>query len=280
MTQATNDPMWLTELEQAYDAIRDRIPFTPKVGVVLGSGLGLLADFLTIEGSIPYGEIPNFPVSTVSGHAGRFLFAHTGSGTPLVLMQGRVHYYEGYSMQQVVMPLRLMKRMGIETVFLSNAAGGANRSFAPGDLMILTDHIASFVPSPLIGPNAESLGVRFPDMTCVYDIGLRKLAKEKAEEYEMTLREGVYMQLSGPQYETPAEIRMAMALGADAVGMSTAVEALTARHMGLRVFGISLITNMASGLGNGNLSHEEVKQCADEAGEKFSRLILGMLEEI
>ncbi|MBO4391023.1 MAG: purine-nucleoside phosphorylase [Lachnospiraceae bacterium] len=273
-----SDTKVMKDLEQAFEAIRSKIPFTPKVGVILGSGLGLLADRLNIEAKIPYSEIPGFPVSTVSGHAGQFLFAHTEGGTPVVLMQGRVHYYEGYNMQQVVMPLRLMKMMGIETVYLSNAAGGANRSFVPGDLMIITDHIASFVPSPLNGPNSEELGVRFPDMTAVYDQHLRKVAKELAEEMNVNLKEGVYIQLPGPQYETPAEIRMVMALGADAVGMSTACEAIAARHMGLRVFGISLITNLASGLGNGTLSHEEVKECADRAGEVFSRLILGMLE--
>lgn len=257
-----------------YERIRERIPFVPKLALVLGSGLGGFAEngAVKIKAEIPYADIPDFPVSTVSGHAGRFLFAEI-DGTPVVMMQGRVHYYEGYSMQDVVLPIRLMGKMGAEILILTNAAGGANREFCAGDFMMITDHIASFVPSPLIGKNDERFGTRFPDMSEVYDKRLRAKLAAAAQRLDIPLRQGVYLQLSGPAYETPAEVAMCIRLGADAIGMSTACEAVAARHMGMRVCGISLITNPACGLAPEPLSHEEVQKTAELAKQRFAVLI-------
>lgn len=257
---------------EAFDYIRSITDYRPQIGLVLGSGLGDFAGRLKTECVIDYSDIPGFPVSTVSGHAGRFIFGELG-GRRLVCMQGRVHYYEGYKASEAVLPIRLMKLLGADTVILTNAAGGINTSFNPGDLMIIDDHISSFVPSPLIGPNEEELGTRFPDMSCVYDRELIELARECADDVDTALKEGVYIQLSGPNYETPAEIRMCRMLGADAVGMSTAIEAMAAHHAGMRVFGMSLITNMAAGILNIPLSHEEVKIAADAASERFGRFL-------
>jgi purine-nucleoside phosphorylase len=267
------------ELEMAFTAIRDRIPFKPELAIVLGSGLGKFADRLEIAAQIPYRDIPGFPVSTVAGHAGTFLFG-TLHGKRIVCMQGRVHYYEGYSMKQVVMPVRLMRMMGAEKLLLTNAAGGINRSFTPGDLMCITDHISDFVPSPLIGENVEELGTRFPDMSRVYDEELSGKLRDVAKENQIKLQEGIYIQLSGPNYETPAEIRMCGMLGADAVGMSTVVEAMAARHAGMRVCGISLITNMASGISAGTLSHTEVQETADAAAQRFEALLEGFVQRM
>lgn len=266
----------MTEVEQKIEScfreIQERMPFAPRVAIVLGSGLGEFAEELGSEAEIGYGEIPGFPVSTVAGHKGRFVFGHVRE-TPVVVMQGRVHYYEGYSMSDVVLPIRLMRRMGAETLVLTNASGGLRNEFRPGDLMLITDQISSFVPSPLIGPNAGSLGTRFPDMSTVYDVGLSCVIRESAEACGISLREGVYLQTTGPQYETPAEVRMYRQLGADAVGMSTAVEAVAAVHCGFRVCGLSCITNAASGITEKKLSHEEVSRAADEAAPRFRSLL-------
>lgn len=259
-------------LEKAYEYVSKRAGITPEVGIVLGSGLGDFAERAKITSEIPYTDIPGFPHSTVEGHKGCFLFGEVGK-TPVVIMQGRVHYYEGYPMEEVVMPARIMGLMGIKTLLLTNAAGGVNKNFRAGDLMLITDHISAFVPNPLIGRNISKLGTRFPDMSEVYDSELRAKILSCAKELGTDLREGVYCQLTGPSYETPAEIKMLTLLGADAVGMSTAVEAIAARHMGVRVCGISLITNMAAGISEVPLSHEEVKQAADAAGEKIGALV-------
>lgn len=267
------------ELKHMLSAIQGRIPFTPELALILGSGLGRFAERLEVSAEIPYEDIPGFPVSTVPGHAGKFVFG-TLHGKRIVCMRGRVHYYEGYSIQQVVMPVRLMRLMGAKLLILTNAAGGINQEFVPGDLMCITDHISDFVPSPLIGENVEELGTRFPDMSRIYDRELCEKLHEAAKEQELLLREGVYIQLTGPNYETPAEIRMCSRIGADAVGMSTVVEAMAARHAGMRVSGISLITNMASGISKTELSHKEVQETADAAARRFESLMEGFIRLI
>lgn len=258
------------------EEIRKRTDFRPQVGIVLGSGLGGYADNMEISCEIPYREIPGFPVSTVQGHDGKFLFGYV-KNTPVILMKGRVHYYEGYPMEDVVLPVRLMGLLGADTVILTNAAGGINRMFQAGDLMLITDHISIAVPNPLRGENIDELGTRFPDMSHVYDPELQEAAKKTAARQGISLREGIYVQCSGPSYETPAEIRMLGALGADAVGMSTVCEAIAARHMGMKVCGISCITNMAAGILDQPLDHREVQKSADQAKEKFENLITGLV---
>ncbi|MCI1328359.1 MAG: purine-nucleoside phosphorylase [Lachnospiraceae bacterium] len=267
-------------LNRCFEEIRGRIPCTPEVALVLGSGLGSFAeDHMETDAVIPFGGIGSFPTSTVEGHRGRFVFGRVGE-IRVVAMQGRVHYYEGYSMEDVVLPIRLMRRMGAERLILTNAAGGLNTDFEPGSLMMITDQIASFVPSPLIGPNPDSLGVRFPDMSSVYDETYMEILRRTAKEKGIPLREGVYIQLTGPNYETPAEVRMCRALGADAVGMSTACEAVAARHCGFRILGVSCITNLASGLSGKPLSHEEVQLGADAASARFAELIGSAIRNI
>ncbi len=262
------------KLTGCYESIRGKLPFVPQTALVLGSGLGGYAESgnIRVERTLDYQDIQGFPRSTVEGHKGRFVFGYVEE-VPVVCMQGRVHYYEGYAMSDVVLPVRLMRLMGAETLFLTNAAGGINQDYRPGDLMLIRDHISSLVPSPLIGPNLDSLGPRFCDMTDTYDAEYRAIMKETAEKADIPLQEGVYIQFSGPQYETPAEIRMARALGADAAGMSTVCEAIAAHHAGMRICGISCITNMAAGVTGEKLSHEEVQETADRAAERFQRLI-------
>jgi purine-nucleoside phosphorylase len=265
------------KLTRCLEVVRSRTDFVPAVALVLGSGLGDFAETSVREvASIPYHEIEGFPVSTVEGHKGRFVFGFV-EDVPVVIMQGRVHYYEGYSMQDVVLPIRLMGLMGAKVLFLTNAAGGINFDFSPGDFMLITDQISSFVPSPLIGPNEGRLGTRFPDMSAIYDKALQDLIRSVAAEQGVSLREGVYIQLTGPQFETPAEIRLFRSLGADAVGMSTACETIAARHMGLRVCGISCITNLACGMSDTPLSHEEVKEAGDKAAPVFKKLVAGCI---
>ncbi len=266
-------------LQLCYQQIKERIPLKPKVALILGSGLGDFADRIEIKGEIPYQDIKGFPVSTVVGHKGRFVFGYVGE-VPVVVMQGRVHYYEGYSMEEVVMPVRLMKLMGAEILFLTNAAGGINKSFQPGDFMMITDHIAEFIPSPLIGENLEEFGVRFPDMSNVYDRALQEHIKECAVNLNIPIQQGVYIQFTGPAYETPAEIRMSKMLGADAVGMSTACEAVAANHMGMQICGISCISNMASGISETPLSHKEVQETADRVAEEFKKLVWNSIETL
>ena len=265
------------KLMTCYQQCRERIHIVPKVALVLGSGLGALADEIEIVDTVPYSELEGFPLSTVAGHKGRFVFGYMGT-VPVVIMQGRVHYYEGYAMSDVVMPIRLMKLLGAEILFLTNAAGGINRTFSPGTLMMLTDQISSFVPSPLIGTNIEELGVRFPDMSQIYAKELQEKLKQKAEELEIPLKQGVYIQFTGPAYESPAEVRMAALLGADACGMSTACEAVAANHMGMKICGISCITNMACGITGTPLSHEEVQETADRVAKQFKQLVRESIE--
>ena len=267
------------KLRKGYEYIRSVTDFVPEAALVLGSGLGMFGEQIEVCKEVSYADIPGFPVSTVPGHAGRYLFGYV-DGLPVVVMQGRVHYYEGYNMKDVVMPVRLMGMLGAKKLILTNAAGGINQEFAAGTLMMLTDHISTFVPSPLIGKNMDFLGTRFPDMTEVYDKKLRELLINTAEKCGITLRSGVYLQVSGPQFETPQEIRMFATLGADAVGMSTVCEAIAARHMGLRVCAVSCITNMAAGLSSELLSHEDVQQTADRVGADFCKLIREFVGEL
>lgn len=254
------------------NAVKSKVKFQPEVALILGSGLGDYAKEMQVEESIEYSEIEGFPVSTVAGHQGRFLLGYV-EGVPVVAMQGRVHFYEGYPMSDVVLPVRLMGLLGAKTVILTNAAGGVNFNFQPGDLMMITDQITTAVPSPLIGANLDELGPRFPDMSEVYDKGLREIIKQAARNVKVSIQSGVYMQFTGPSYETPAEIRMCRALGADAAGMSTACEAMAARHMGLKVCGISCITNMAAGMSNQPLNHKEVQETADRVAKEFKALV-------
>ena len=260
------------KLTDCYESVKGELPFKPKVALVLGSGLGDYVKKMKVEKIISYHDIDGFPVSTVQGHKGQFVFGYVGN-VPIVAMQGRVHYYEGYSMTDVVLPIRLMRLMGAEVLFLTNASGGVNYDYEPGDFMLIQDQIASFVPSPLIGTNIDELGARFPDMSEIYDEDLRKLIRYTASDLQLTLREGTYLQLTGPQYESPAEIRMYRLLGADAVGMSTACEAMAARHMGLEVCGISCITNMAAGISKEELNHKEVQETANRVAKSFKELI-------
>ena len=267
------------KLEKCYEYYRSVTGFMPKVGLILGSGLGGYAKNMKVVKEIPYGDIPGFPVSTVQGHDGRFMLGYIGD-VPAVVMKGRVHYYEGYPMEDVVLPTRLMKRMGIEVLFLTNAAGGINRGFRVGDFMMITDQISSFVPSPLIGENVSELGDRFPDMTHIYDEELQGWIEETAREEDIPLQKGVYLQTTGPNFESPVEIRMYSLLGADAVGMSTACEAIAARHAGVRVCGISCISNMASGISEEELSHLDVQAIADQRSGEFERIVTKSIEKI
>ena len=254
------------------NAVKSRISFKPEVALILGSGLGDYAKEMDVVETLEYSEIEGFPVSTVAGHQGRFLFGYV-KDVPVVAMQGRVHYYEGYEMSDVVLPTRLMGLLGAKTIILTNAAGGVNYNFRPGDLMMITDHITTTVPSPLIGPNLEELGPRFPDMSEVYNKELREIIREAAKNVKVSIQQGVYMQLTGPNYETPAEIRMCRTMGGDAAGMSTACEAMAANHMGMDVCGISCITNMAAGMSAQPLDHKEVQETADRVAADFKKLV-------
>ena len=248
------------------------VNFQPEIGLILGSGLGFFADDrIEVEGRLPYVEIEGFPVSTVPGHTGQFVYGWL-HGKRVLCMQGRFHYYEGYSMAQLTLPIRLMHSVGIQTLIVTNAAGGINRDYTPGDFMLLSDHINFLGTNPLIGDRSEH-GVRFPDMSAVYDPELRSQLKAWATTNGQDLKEGVYLAATGPSFETPAEIRAFAALGADAVGMSTVPEAIVARKLGLRVLGISCITNAAAGISNNPLSHEEVSETADRVRPEFAGLL-------
>lgn len=259
-------------LKECYDSVCEQVDFKPKAALVLGSGLGAFAEEIEIYSILDYRDIKGFPVSTVSGHKGRFVFGYVDS-VPVVVMQGRVHYYEGYSMEEVVLPIRLMRQLGAKILLLTNAAGGINEAYRPGDFMVIRDQITSFVPSPLIGPNLHPLGPRFCDMTRVYDPDFLKIVKEISRELEIPVKEGVYLQLTGPEFETPATIRMCRSLGADAVGMSTGCEAVAANHMGMKICGISCISNMGAGMTDNVLSNEEVYETASGVSRQFKQLI-------
>ncbi|MFC0271512.1 purine-nucleoside phosphorylase [Metabacillus herbersteinensis] len=266
-------------MEQAAKYLQTKYKQTPKIGLILGSGLGVLADEIENPVKIPYNEIPNFPVSTVEGHAGQLVFG-TLMGTEVVAMQGRFHFYEGYGLDKVTFPVRVMKEIGVETLIVTNAAGGINESFEPGDLMILSDHINNMGQNPLIGPNDPKLGVRFPDMTQAYDRELREIAKNVAAELSIPVREGVYVANTGPTYETPAEIRALRTLGGDAVGMSTVPEVIVARHANLKVLGLSCISNMAAGILDQPLSHDEVIETTEKVKANFLNLVKNIVENI
>lgn len=248
------------------------IDFVPEIALVLGSGLGDYADDIQVVAEIDYHEMEGFPVSTVAGHQGKCILGYVNE-VPVVCMKGRVHYYEGYPISDVVLPIRLMKLMGAQVLFLTNASGGINTCFKAGDFMMIKDQISSFVPSPLIGPNAEELGVRFPDMSQIYDADLQQILRKTAALKDIPLQEGVYIQLTGPNYESPAEVRMCRTLGADAVGMSTACEAVAANHMGMKICGISCISNMACGITANPLTHQEVQETADRVAPLFKKLV-------
>lgn len=267
------------KLQGCYQSIREKIDFQPRIALVLGSGLGDYADSIRIHSTIGYHEIAGFPVSTVAGHKGRFVFGYVEE-VPVVIMQGRVHYYEGYDMSDVVLPIRLMKLMGAEVLFLTNAAGGLNYDYQAGDFMMITDQISSFVPSPLIGPNPEELGLRFSDMSEIYDLKLQEAIRTSAREAGIKLQEGVYIQLTGPNYESPSEVKMCRILGADAVGMSTACEAIAANHMEMKICGISCISNLACGMTLKPLSHQEVQETSNRVAPLFKQLLTSSIIEI
>jgi purine-nucleoside phosphorylase len=267
------------KIEEAAAFIERRLAVKPRVGLILGSGLGVLADEVEQPLIIPYAEIPHFPQSTVAGHAGRLVIG-TLNGTPVIAMQGRFHYYEGYSMSVITFPVYVMKRLGVETLIVTNAAGGMNRAFQPGDLMLITDHINLMGDNPLIGPNLDEVGPRFPDMSRAYTPELIRLAEQKAKELGISLQKGVYCAISGPTYETPAELIMLARLGADAVGMSTVPEVIVASHAGLRVLGISCITDMAIGEELEPLTHEQVVEVANRARPKLISLVKSLIGEV
>jgi purine-nucleoside phosphorylase len=251
--------------------------FKPEMGLILGSGLGFFADDrIEVVGRLPYGDIEGFPVSTVPGHAGQFVYG-TLEGKRVICMQGRFHFYEGYSMTELTLPIRLMHAMGVQTLFVTNAAGGINRDYVPGDFMMLSDHINFLGTNPLIGWQGDE-GVRFPDMTSVYDRALRAKVREWAKSKQVKLKEGVYLATTGPSFETPAEIRAFASLGADAVGMSTVPEAIVARKFGMRVLGISCITNAAAGISKTELTHEEVSETADRVRPQFADLLAAAVQ--
>ena len=253
--------------------------FMPKLGIILGSGLGAFADSLERPISIDYRELPDFPTSSVHGHAGRLVLGFRGA-TPIVAMQGRVHYYEGYAPWQVAFPARVLGRLGVKHLTVTNAAGGINLGFKVGDLMAITDHLNLSGFNPLVGKNVEALGPRFPDMSTAYTPAALEVLRGAAKAEGVSLREGVYVSLSGPSYETPAEIRMLRAMGADLAGMSTVPEVIAARHMGARVLGISCVTNLAAGIGHERLSHDEVTLTAGRVRQSFLSLVSGILTRL
>lgn len=266
----------LEKIKRTSEFIRSRVGFEPEVGIILGTGLGGLTESIEIHASIDYADIPGFPVSTVQGHKGRLIFGMLG-GKKVVAMQGRFHYYEGWTPQEVVFPVRVMKFLGIKTLFVSNASGGINTTFRTGDLMIITDHI-NLIPNPLVGKNYEELGPRFPDMHDVYDKGLIARATAIAEAEGIKLQYGVYVGGTGPTFETQAEYRYFKAIGGDAAGMSTTPEVIAARHMGLPVFAVSIITNC--GLSDEKGDHEDVQRQGAKAEKKMTRLFIEMIKQL
>lgn len=268
----------LETIKQTAEYLNQRTGLTPQIGIILGSGLGGLVDDIEILHKIPYTEIPNFPVSTVEGHSGNLIYGNLG-GKLVLAMQGRFHFYEGYAMQQVVFPVRVMKFLGIETLIVSNAAGGMNPNFAIGDLMLINDHLNQ-QPNPLIGPNIKELGPRFPDMSEPYDLSLIKKAEAVAASIGIPVQKGVYLSVTGPTFETPAEYRWFWRIGADAVGMSTVPEVIVARHMGIRCFAVSVITDLGVEGHVEKVSHEEVLKAANIASGKLTKLIGAFVAEL
>lgn len=268
-----------TKIKVATDYILEKSKYKPELALILGSGLGAIADTIVEAEYYNYSDIPGFPVSTVEGHAGRLVIGKL-KGKVVVAMQGRFHYYEGYNMQEVTFPVRVMKLLGCEKLIVTNAAGAVNANYKPGDLMIITDHINLSGANPLVGRNLSEFGTRFPDMSDAYDKSLRIEVKKIASELGMELREGVYAMFSGPTYETPAEIRMARTMGADAVGMSTVPEVIIAKHSGLQVVGISCMTNMAAGILDQPLNHEEVMETSEKVRKDFIKLMTNIIENL
>jgi len=264
-------------IDEAVSFVRSKTSLQPRVGVILGSGLGNVVDALEIETAIPYSEIPGAKASTVVGHQGRMILARVNQ-TPVVVMQGRIHFYEGHEMPEVMFLSRVIGRLGVRQLIVTNAAGGINTKFQAGDLMLISDHINLMGMNPLRGPNVDELGVRFPDMSEAYPASLREQAKEVARSLGQLVQEGIYLALSGPSYETPAEIRAFRTLGADAVGMSTVPEVIAMSQMGIPVLGISCITNMAAGILNQKLTHQEVMETTARVQNDFTALVLGCLE--
>ncbi len=269
----------MEKIKEAVDHIKNIYSQQPSVGIVLGSGLGSFTKEISIEKEIHYADIPHFPVSTVAGHSGKLIFGEL-SGKKIVAMAGRFHYYEGYSAEQIVFPIRVMKFLGIQTLLLSNAAGGVNGSLKVGDLMIITDHVSQLVPNPLIGKNDTTLGPRFPDMSEPYKKDLIARVKKIASEKSIVVKEGVYVAVTGPTFETKAEYKMILALGGDAVGMSTVPETITAVHMGLPVFAMSVITDVGLKDDDSVTTHEEVLQAAKEAEPAFATLFIELVAQL
>jgi purine-nucleoside phosphorylase len=270
-------PAMMQAINDAVAYVRTRTQLQPQVGVVLGSGLGSVVDAIKVETTIPYAQIPGAKAATVIGHSGQMVFGHAGE-LPVVILSGRMHFYEGYEMNEVMLLSRIVGRLGIRKLLVTNAAGGVNTSFKAGDLMLISDHINFMGVNPLRGPNLDDLGLRFPDMTEAYPEKLRKIAREVGKKLGLKLQEGVYLALSGPTYETPAEIRAFRTLGADAVGMSTVPEVIAMSHMNIPVLGISCITNMAAGVLKQKLHHQEVMDTAKRVEKDFTALVLGILE--
>lgn len=269
----------MQEIQEAAAFIKNETNITPQIGLILGSGLGVLADLIEQPIVIDYSRIPHFPVSTVEGHAGELVVGSI-KGKQVLVMKGRFHAYEGYGAETVSFPVRVMKELGVETLIVTNAAGGINETYQVGDLMVISDHLNMTFRNPLIGPNDSALGVRFPDMSEAYSKRLRKLAHDVAASQDFKLQEGVYVGLLGPNYETPAEIRMFRTLGGDSVGMSTVPEVIVARHAGIEVLGFSCISNMASGILDQPLSHAEVMETTEKVKPKFLKLVLGIIEAL
>jgi len=266
-------------INDAVALVRSKTKTTPQVGVVLGSGLGSVVDAIRVETVIPYAEIPGAKAATVIGHSGQMVLGTIGK-LPVVILSGRMHFYEGYTMDQVMLLSRVIGRLGIKKLVVTNAAGGINTSYKPGDLMIISDHINLMGVNPLRGPNIDELGLRFPDMTEAYPEELRKIARDVGSKLGLKLQEGVYLALSGPTYETPAEIRAFRTLGADAVGMSTVPEVVAMAHMNIPVLGISCITNMAAGVLKQKLHHQEVMDTTQRVAKDFTALVVGILERL
>lgn len=269
----------LKKIETTSDYILKKSKYSPEVGLILGSGLGSLVDLIEKAEVFPYEELPNFPVSTVEGHAGRLVIG-TMYGKTVVAMEGRFHYYEGYTMEEVTFPIRVMKLLGVKTIIVTNAAGAVNTSFKSGDLMVIEDHINLSGTNPLIGKNLDEFGTRFPDMSNAYDKDLRKLVQNIATSLKLDIKQGIYAMMTGPTYETPAEIRMVRAIGADAVGMSTVPEVIVANHCNIKVIGISCLTNMAAGILNEPLTHSEVMETSARVKNDFMSLMSSLIEAL
>ncbi len=277
--KAANPSTLYDRAQRAAQMIRERVKLEPLVAIVLGSGLGAFADELAEAKAVPYSEIPGFAQATVEGHAGR-LVVGTADNTPVAAMQGRFHFYEGYALEEVTFPIRVLKVLGVKTLIITNAAGSLNTEFTPGSLMVISDHINLMGANPLIGPNDERFGPRFPDLSATYDANLQNLVITEAKAIGLDMRRGVYASLSGPSYETPAEIHMVRTLGADAVGMSTVPEAIVARHMDMQVIGISCITNLAAGVSDRPVDHSQVIATGERVREQFTQLLRRVIAKL